>query len=108
MLSASGIFKKGVTLPAVEVMINVDGGLEDANTIQKKGRVLGATKDKQRSLIIDFFDEFDAYFSDHSGARLQTYIDAIGEKRVGILDTEIDDCYETLERWIKRWFKLDE
>lgn len=108
MLSASGIFKKGVTLPAVEVMINVDGGLEDANTIQKKGRVLGATKDKQRSLIIDFFDEFDAYFSDHSGARLQTYIDAIGEKRVGILDTEIDDCYETLERWIKRWFKIDE
>lgn len=108
MLAASEIFKKGVTLPAVEVMINCDGGLEDANTIQKKGRVLGVTKDKERSLIIDFFDEYDAYFTDHSAARLQTYIDAIGEKRVGILDTEIDDCYETLERWIKRWFKIDE
>lgn len=108
MLSASGIFKKGVTLPAVEVLINVDGGLEDANTIQKKGRVLGATKDKDRSAIIDFFDEFDAYFSEHSEARLQTYIDAIGEKRVGILDSDIDDCYETLERWLKKWFRIDE
>lgn len=106
MLAASEIFKKGVTLPAVEVLINCDGGLEDANTIQKKGRVLGVTKDKERSLIIDFFDEYDAYFTDHSAARLQTYIDAVGEKNVGILDTEIDDCYDALERWIKKWFKL--
>ena len=88
-LLASNIFKKGVTLPQVEVMINVDGGLEDANTIQKKGRVLGATKTKSRSLIIDFFDLYDAYFSEHSETRLNTYIGAIGEKRVGILDTSI-------------------
>lgn len=108
MLAASGIFKKGITLPQVEVLINVDGGLEDANTIQKKGRVLGVTKDKLRSLIIDFFDEFDAYFSEHSVSRLQTYIDSIGENHVGILDSDIDDCYETLERWIKKWFKIDE
>lgn len=106
MLSASEIFKKGVTLPAVEVLINCDGGLEDANTIQKKGRVLGVTKDKERSLIIDFFDEFDVYFTEHSEARLQTYVDAVGEKNVGILDTEIEDCYDALERWIKKWFKI--
>lgn len=106
MLSASGIFKKGVTLPSVEVMINIDGGLEDANTIQRKGRVLGTTDTKDRSLILDFFDEFDAYFTDHSASRLQTYVDAIGERNVGILDTEVDDCYETLERWIRKWFRL--
>lgn len=106
-LLASNIFKKGVTLPQVEVMINVDGGLEDANTIQKKGRVLGATKTKSRSLIIDFFDLYDAYFSEHSETRLNTYIGAIGEKRVGILDTSIDDWKETIKRWTIKWFDAD-
>lgn len=103
-LLASDIFKKGVTLPQVEVLINVDGGLEDANTIQKKGRVLGATETKSRSLIVDFFDLYDAYFSDHSETRLNTYIEAIGEKRVGILDTSVDDWLETFRRWTIKWF----
>ena len=107
-LLASDIFKKGVTLPQVEVMINVDGGLEDANTIQKKGRVLGATEDKQRSLIIDFFDVFDNYFSEHSSTRLSTYIDAIGESKVGVLDTSVSDWKNGLEKWIKNWFEKEE
>lgn len=106
ILLASNIFKKGVTLPDCEVLISVDGGLEDANTVQKKGRVLGTTKDKNRSLIIDFIDVYDVYFSEHSEARLNTYINAIGESKVGILDTSADDCYETLNEWIKKWFKL--
>ena len=86
-LLASNIFKKGVTLPQVEVLLSVDGGLEKSNVTQRKGRVLGATKTKSRSLIIDFFDLYDIYFSEHSETRLNTYIEAIGEKRVGILDT---------------------
>jgi superfamily II DNA or RNA helicase len=106
-LLASNIFKKGVTLSSVQVLINVDGGLENANTIQKKGRVLGATKTKNKSLIIDFFDLYDAYFSEHSEARLNTYIEAIGEKRVGILDTSIDDWKETIKRWTIKWFEKD-
>lgn len=106
-LLASDIFKKGVTLPQVEVLINVDGGLEDANTIQKKGRVLGATETKSRSLIVDFFDLYDAYFSAHSETRLNTYIEAIGEKRVGILDTSVDDWLETFRRWTIKWFADD-
>lgn len=106
-LLASNIFKKGVTLPQVEVLINVDGGLEDANTIQKKGRVLGSTESKSRSLIIDFFDLYDAYFSEHSETRLNTYIESIGEKKVGILDTSIDEWKETIRRWIIKWFDAD-
>lgn len=106
-LLASNIFKKGVTVSQVEVLINVDGGLEEANTIQRKGRVLGATENKSRSLIIDFFDLYDAYFSDHSETRLNTYIGAIGERRVGILDTSIDDWKETLKAWTKKWFGKD-
>ena len=106
-LLASNIFKKGVTLSQVEVLLSVDGGLEDANTIQKKGRVLGTSEGKSRSLVIDFFDLFDAYFSDHSTARLKAYIKAIGEKNVEILDTSVDGYLETLKRWTIKWFEKD-
>lgn len=104
-LLASNIFKKGVTISQCQVLINVDGGLEDANTIQRKGRVLGATSSKDRSLIIDFFDLYDAYFSKHSETRLNTYVSSIGENKVGILDTSVDDWKETFERWTKKWFR---
>ena len=98
--------KKGVTISECQVLVNVDGGLEDANTIQRKGRVLGATETKDRSLIIDFFDLYDAYFSEHSETRLDTYVKSVGEKRVGILDTSIDDWCETFKNWTKKWFRL--
>lgn len=106
LLLASNIFKKGVTLPAAEVLINADEGLEDANTIQRKGRVLGATETKKRSLVVDFFDLYDAYFSDHSEARLNTYVEAVGESKVGIVDVSIDGWLEFIERWTRKWFGL--
>lgn len=105
VLFASNIFKKGITLPEVEVMINADGGLEDANTVQKKGRVLGTTSNKRKALIIDFIDIYELYFSEHSAQRLETYVDAIGEKKIGILDVTSNDFYEVLEKWIKLWFE---
>ena len=106
VLLASNIFKKGVTLPEVQVLINADEGLEDANTIQRKGRVLGATNDKKRSLVIDFFDVYDFYFSSHSDARLQTYIKSIGAERIGILDTSHRRWLDTLIKWTKKWFNV--
>ncbi len=104
-LLASNIFKKGVTVSQCQVLINVDGGLEEANIIQRKGRVLGATDSKDRSLIIDFFDLYDIYFSKHSETRLNTYVSSIGEEKVGILDTSIDDWLKTFENWTKKWFR---
>lgn len=106
VLLASNIFKKGVTLPEVQVLINADEGLEGVNTIQKKGRVLGATDTKKRSLVIDFFDIYDAYFSDHSQARLNTYIQAIGEKRIGVLDVSAEGWLDTFVKWTKKWFEI--
>lgn len=107
ILLASEIFKKGVTLPEAQVIINVDSGYEASNVIQRKGRVLGTTATKDRSLIIDFIDVYDDYFSKHSEARLETYINDIGEEKVGILDTSAQDCFETLERWTKKWFRIE-
>lgn len=108
ILLASNIFKKGITLPEAEVMINVDGGLERANVIQRAGRVLGVTETKQKSLIIDFIDLFDAYFSKHSEARLDTYVKQIGEDKIGILDTSVDDWLITFKNWTKKWFEINE
>lgn len=105
VLLASNIFKKGVTLPQVEVLINADEGLEDANTIQRKGRVLGTTEDKRRSLVIDFFDIYDLYFSEHSRTRLDTYIDSIGEDNVTILDISVDSWAEELGKCVDKWFE---
>lgn len=108
VLLASNIFKKGVTLPEVQVIINADEGVEDANTIQKKGRVLGATATKKRSLVIDFFDIYDAYFSEHSTTRLNTYIRSIGKKRIGILDVSAEGWLETFCKWTSNWFEINE
>lgn len=107
ILLASNIFKKGVTLPEVEVLINCDEGLEEANVIQRKGRVLGKTDAKSRSLVIDFFDLYDLYFSEHSETRLNTYIDAIGENKVGLLDTTNPEWINTFKRWTAKWFMKD-
>ena len=106
ILLASNIFKKGVTLPEAQVLVNVDDGVEDANTIQKKGRVIAATKNKDRSLIIDFIDIYDAYFSEHSETRLNTYVKSIGEENVGIIDSSSPDAMELLKNWMERWFRL--
>ena len=107
VLMASNIFKKGVTLPEVEILFNVDGGLENANTIQRKGRVLGATEAKTRSAVIDFIDIDDAYFSEHSSTRLNTYVKAVGEDGIGILDTAVDNWLNTLERWLTIWLSVN-
>ena len=106
ILLASNIFKKGITLPEAQVLVNVDDGVEDANTVQKKGRVIAATKNKDRSLIIDFIDIYDAYFSEHSETRLNTYIEAIGEENVGIIDSSSPDSMKLLKDWTERWFRL--
>ena len=102
-LLASDIFKKGVTLPAAQVLLNVDGGLEEANVIQRCGRILGVTETKTKSIVIDFFDLYDAYFSEHSEVRLDNYVNRIGEKNVCILDTSNEDWSVELKKMIQKW-----
>lgn len=106
-LLASDIFKKGVTLPAAQVLLNVDGGLEEANIIQKCGRILGVTENKVKSLVIDFFDLYDAYFSQHSEARLNNYVNRIGEKNVCILDVLNENWLTDLKEIAGKWFEKD-
>lgn len=106
VLLASNIFKKGITLPECEVIIIVDEGLEVSSVIQKKGRTLGVTDTKDKSLVIDFIDIYDVYFSEHSESRLETYVNEIGEKSIGILDVAENDYLKTFENWTKKWFNI--
>ena len=108
VLLASDIFKKGITLPECEVIIIVDEGLEVSSVIQKKGRTLGVTETKTKSLVIDFIDIYDVYFSEHSESRLETYVNEIGEKNVGILDVTSEDCLNTFKDWCVKWFDINE
>ena len=101
ILLASNIFKKGITLPEVEVLIIADGGLEGTSIIQKTGRVLGAVENKDRAVIIDIMDVENEYFSEHSLNRLDVYSETIGDSRI--------ECYEDedmgeIEESIKSWF----
>lgn len=108
LLIASDIFKKGITLPEVKVLFNCDGGLEESNVIQKKGRVLGVTKDKDKALIIDFFDLFSEYFTEHSMARMQVYEDSYTSKGVDIFNVSDVDLFTQVEQEIKNWFYSNE
>lgn len=101
VLLASNIFKKGITLPEVEVLIIADGGLEGTSIIQKAGRVLGAVESKEKAVILDIMDVEEVYFSDHSLNRLNVYAETVGNSRI--------ECYESedmkeVEDSIKSWF----
>lgn len=101
ILMASNIFKKGVTLPEVEVCVIADGGLEGSDVIQKFGRMLGTTKNKKRAIVIDVLDLGNKYFSEHSLNRLEVYEEEIGNKRIEIHE-EGDwlDIEDSLKEWL--------
>lgn len=103
ILLASNIYRKGITLPEVELVVISDGGLEGTNVIQKFGRVLGVTETKKKSIVIDILDIGNKYFSEHSLNRLEIYNDQIGENRIEIYENENDEHWSDLEESIKEW-----
>ena len=105
ILLASNIFKKGITLPEVEICIIADGGLEGSNIIQKFGRMLGVTETKKHSIVIDIMDVGGEYFSEHSLNRLSIYETEIGKKRIEIYEGE-DDWFE-IEESINEWLNVN-
>jgi len=105
VLFASNIFKKGLTLPEVEILINAGGGLEQSEVIQKKGRVLGVKGTKTKALIIDFIDS-SKYFNEHSLSRIQVYEESVGIENIIVLDTEDGDFYRDIKEFLKGWFEI--
>jgi superfamily II DNA or RNA helicase len=100
VLLASNIYKKGITLPEVEILVIADGGLEGSSIMQKKGRVLGAVENKSRAVTIDIMDIEDNYFSGHSLNRLDVYSESVGSDRVEVYDeTDLLDVEQSIKEW---------
>lgn len=66
------VFKEGVDIPEIEVVINAEGGKDVKMTIQKM-RNLTPHHGKTEAIYIDFNDTMNPYFEKHSKARLKAY-----------------------------------
>lgn len=105
VLLASEIWKKGITLPEVEVFINGSGGKEESLILQKRGRVLGATDSKKKALAIDFIDNYDKYFNEHSLHRIEAYTKVVGEDNIDVIDASEPEFPELLRIYLEEWFE---
>jgi superfamily II DNA or RNA helicase len=105
-LLASWIWKKGITLPEVQVLLNVDGGKEKSLVIQIRGRVLGMAEGKSRALFVDFIDIYGDYFSEHALERIKVYEEKVGKDNIDVLESGSLDFYEMLESYMMDWFNI--
>lgn len=74
-LITSVIWKEGVDVPSLDVVINAAGGKSEIATIQAVSRSLTRTKDKEEGRVVDFFDPSHYFFISHFGHRLNTYME---------------------------------
>lgn len=102
VLLTTNIFKKGITLPEVEIVFNAGAGKEKTLIIQKKGRALGTTETKKKAMTIDFVDVGD-FFSDHSLNRIQAYEEEVGIENISIFDSADLDFYSDVRDFLTEW-----
>lgn len=72
---STAVWKEGVNVPSLDVVINAGGGKSEIQTLQIIGRGLRKTDEKSEVLIVDFFDPSHRYLVDHFGHRLCLYFD---------------------------------
>lgn len=124
VLFASGIFKKGITLPEAELLVNAAGGLSAQSVRQKKGRVLGSTGQKNRAMVIDLCDMVDLTYDAkmryiqtrrkqpehfhldvHVGERIKVYETDVGEDNLRFYDTDDDNWRTDLAKHMQTWLR---
>jgi len=66
------VLGEGVDIPAVECVINAEGG-KDVKAVIQRQRNLTMAEGKRVALFIDFYDETNHYLEEHSQARLEAY-----------------------------------
>lgn len=66
------VLGEGVDIPEVECVINAEGGKDAKATVQRQ-RNLTMAEGKRMALFIDFMDDTNEYFLEHSIARLAAY-----------------------------------
>lgn len=113
-LYVSNIWKKGITLPEVQLVINAGGGKKKSAAIQKRGRILGTTEEKSRACTIDFLDDFKSdiietslnfcYLDEHALSRLRAYESLTGSENIVYFDTEQVNFQQDIQSYLMNWF----
>jgi len=71
----TAVWKEGVNIPELNVLINAAGGKSELATIQAIGRGMRKTETKSHLVIHDFFNPSHRFLIDHFGTRLCLYFD---------------------------------
>jgi len=95
-LITTNIFKKGVDIPLLQVVVNAGALKSDTSVIQMKGRMTRRKGEKDRALYIDFVDFSRTKLQDHSYERLITL------EKLGVPITVANK--NTLEQEIWKYF----
>ena len=69
------VWREGMDIPNLDVVINACGGKSEIMTLQTIGRGLRKTEDKEHVIIVDFFDPSNRFFISHFGERVCLYFD---------------------------------
>jgi superfamily II DNA or RNA helicase len=68
------IWKEGVNIPKLDVVLNAAMGKSEITTLQSLGRGLRKTDSKEDVLYIDYFDPSSTHFISHFGERLTLFM----------------------------------
>lgn len=71
----STIWKEGVDIPTLNVVVNAAGGKSEIFTLQVIGRGMRAAPGKDEFVIVDFFDPSSRFFVEHFGHRISMYFE---------------------------------
>ena len=107
VMLVSDIWKKGITLPEVEVLINASGGKESSLIIQRRGRILGATDKKKKALFIDIIDDDSNFLSSHGENRIKALESLVESYRIKVIDVTDSNNGLKIKKYINNWFSND-
>jgi len=72
---ATAVWREGINIPSLDVVINACGGKSEIMTLQAIGRGLRKTDEKDEVVIVDIFDPSHYYLVNHFGQRVTLYMD---------------------------------
>jgi superfamily II DNA or RNA helicase len=71
---ATAVWREGINIPSLDVVINACGGKSEIMTLQAIGRGLRKTDDKDEVIVVDIFDPSHHYLISHFGQRITLYM----------------------------------
>uniref|UniRef100_A0A6M3ILV0 Putative helicase n=1 Tax=viral metagenome TaxID=1070528 RepID=A0A6M3ILV0_9ZZZZ len=74
IIVANNVWKRGINVPSLDVLINAAGEKSSSATEQRKGRGLRKFEGKEAAILVDFLDK-GKYLADHCIHRLSLYAD---------------------------------